>query len=104
MEIGINVVCLYEKGIVYSSQVLSIDEKEYVNKVRQAHQEAFSLALSQHIITKDTIKQELSQAHQAAYALAVSKDILTEETLNSMLGKGKAQATALQTIVIDSQK
>ncbi len=104
MEIGINVVSLYEKGIVYLSSVLSIDEAEYVNKLRDAHHSALALALSKHILTKDTIKQELSQAHRAAYGLAVSKDIVTDETLKNILSKGEAQANIIQNLVIDSQK
>tara|TARA_Y100000310_G_scaffold329076_1_gene398295 strand:+ start:4068 stop:5000 length:933 start_codon:yes stop_codon:yes gene_type:complete len=96
MEIGINVVSLFEEGTLYGKDVLEVDEKEYLDKLVLAHNDAFKLALSRDILTKETIKHKLLEAHRDALAIANSQNILTSETVKPVIAKAEAHASTLK--------
>lgn len=96
MEIGINVISLLESGILYSKEILEVDEKGYLNKLAIAHSNALNLVLSTNIIIKEIIQLKLLEAHKGALALASSKCILTSETLKIILSKAESQASVLK--------
>lgn len=46
MEIGINLVAVYEDGIIYKKDVLTFNEKEFIDNIKKAHRESLNLALN----------------------------------------------------------
>ena len=95
MEIGLNLLVVWESGTIYGRDILFIPPETYVNDMVSAHQGAFNLALNIGWPTRDTMPLLLSRAHQEAYSLAVATGILTSETVGPVLARAHAQAESL---------
>ena len=80
MEIGLNIVAVYQDGDVFDSEVLSVDEKEYLNRIKTAAGEALNLAVYVAYPTKDTIEILLQKAEREKLALEskVPKEVQEE--------------------------
>jgi len=96
MEIGLNLVCVYEHGEIITSDILDIDEEAFKNNLAKAASEAFNLAIYAAIIIKDTINALLSKAHREAFALAKEAKIITSETIKEQLAQAEAEMTAVK--------
>jgi large subunit ribosomal protein L10 len=96
MEVGLNVVAVFENGTIFDRKVLEIDEKIYLANLIQSHNEAMNLAIKIGYASKDTITLLLSKAHRDATALADGKDILTSDNVSKLLAKAEAQANAIK--------
>jgi len=102
MEIGLNLVAVYENGEILTSSVLDIDEDAFKNSIMTAASEAYNLAIFAAIPLKDTIKALLGKAHTEAYALAKEAKITTSETIKEQLAQAEAEANALKDKVPES--
>ena len=91
-----NVVAVFENGILFDRKVLEIDDKVYLADLVRMHSEEMNLAVKIGYASKDTITLLLSKAHRDATALADSKDIMTSDNVNKLLAKADAQAHALK--------
>jgi len=69
MEIGLNITALLEDGVLYGRDVLSIDEKQFIENLRQAHGDAFALSFEIGYITKDNIELMIKKAEIGAISL-----------------------------------
>ena len=54
MQIGLNIVAIYEKGSIFEKSVLAVDEKQYIENITQASLWAFNLAMDAGIMTPVT--------------------------------------------------
>ncbi|MFH1506356.1 MAG: 50S ribosomal protein L10 [archaeon] len=97
MEIGLDLVAVYENGEIVPKSVLDIDEEAYMNNLRTAASESFNLAMFAAYPAKETIELLLGKAHNDSKALATDQDILTDETVGISLGKAEGQMNALKT-------
>lgn len=70
MAIGINVVAIYQNGMIYSKEVLGLVGETYMNKIRDAFAQALNLSVSIGYPTKSNIGYLLAKAKLAADALA----------------------------------
>ena len=95
MEIGLDVLAVYEHGTVYSRSVLDIDEEKFLNDIATAGAHAVALALETGIPTADTTLMLIQKAARESKALAREASILTSETVADVLAKAQAQAQAL---------
>jgi len=95
MEIGLDLVAAYEKGEIFTSEVLYVDEEEYKGKFASAYAESLNLAIFTGYPTEDTIKLLLSKAANDAKALAISENIITDETTEDVLRKAHAEMMSL---------
>ncbi|MEM4268285.1 MAG: 50S ribosomal protein L10 [Candidatus Woesearchaeota archaeon] len=98
MEIGLDLVAVYEKGTIYTKDILAVDEKEYLIKVKHASQETINLAMRIGYATKETIKLLVSKASKEARSLSLSSVFVTSETLPFIIGKAEAQAVGVKTV------
>ncbi len=96
MEVGLNLLGLFENGIIFTKKVLAIDEKEYLSNIKLSYQETLNLAVKIGYPCKESIKLMLVKAHSDASALADSKDIITTENVGKILAKAEAQASSLK--------
>src|SRR3989344_4539633 len=69
MEIGLNLIFTFKNGEILTKDVLNIDEKEFLDSLMLAHQEAFNLAVNISYPTKETINILLKKAQIEAMAL-----------------------------------
>jgi len=96
MEIGLNLLAVWENGIIYNKDILSIPPSKYLEDLKHAHSRAFNLAFKINHYTSQNIPLFLSKAHREALSLADSAGIVTPETIPGLFAKAKAQHDALE--------
>ena len=95
MQVGLNLIAVYENGIVYGKDVLSIDEDTYINNIKQLGKDTFNLALFIGYAAKDTISHLIKKSFRDANALADSRKIPTSEAIKRELAKVEKEAEIL---------
>ncbi len=87
LEVGLNLLAAYEDGIIYTPDVLAIDEQEYINMLQQAYMHAFNLSVNTAYPTKQTIEAIIQKAYLGAKNVAVEAGYITPETVEDILGR-----------------
>lgn len=95
MEIGLDLICAYEKGIIYPRSVLDIDETKFMQDLIGAANAGFNLAIEVTHITKDTIETLLGKAHREAKAVGIEGNIMEPEIVEEILAKAQRQAQSV---------
>ncbi len=70
MEVGLNLILTFKNGEILTKDILDIDEKEFINNLVLAHQEAVNLGVNIAYPAKEIIEILLKKAHVEAMALA----------------------------------
>jgi len=96
MEVGLDLVAVYENGEIFAKDVLAIDEDEFMSKIAAAASDSFKLAIAVGIVTSDTIKPMLQNAYQDAKALGLSQSIEADEILIALVAKAEAGMSSLK--------
>ncbi|HJW97168.1 MAG TPA: 50S ribosomal protein L10 [archaeon] len=96
MEIGLNLIAVWEKGIIYLKDILSIPPSKYLEDLAAAHAAAFNLAFNTNYYTKDTVPLFLTKAQRQAISLAENAGIMLPETMPGLFAKAKAQHDVLE--------
>lgn len=97
MEVGLDLVAVFENGLIYKRDVLSIDETEYKNRLAIASRWAFNLANYASYPTKETIRLLIGKAYNDSKALGLSQNIFNKEIIDLLLGKAEHQMLSLMT-------
>ena len=87
MEIGLDLVAIYENGTVFTRDVLDIDEDQFMTELQDAARWAFNLAVEVAYPTADTIEVLIGKASRGARSLALESGFPTKDTVEEMLGK-----------------
>ncbi len=96
MEVGLDLVAVWENGTVFGAKQLHIDEAEYLQNLTQAAQWAFNLAIECSYPTKETMVMLTQKAFREAKTVALEASILNEETKEELLGMAEAQANSVK--------
>ena len=96
IEIGLDLVAVWDRGTIYTKDILFIPKQEYIDRIKSAHSNAFNLSISIGYITKANIQFLLSKAHGEAKGFAIQAGIITNETVKPLLAKAHAQASYLK--------
>ena len=96
MKVGLNLILTYENGEVLEKSVLSVDEEEYINNLKTAHVESFTLATNLGIINSDTVKPLLSKVHFGALAVADKANIMTSVSVGKLLVKAESEVGSIK--------
>lgn len=96
MEIGLNLVAVWENGFIFDAKTLRIDEAEYYHNFTQAAQWAMNLAVESVYITADTRETLLQKAFCEAKTVALATAYLTEETLNELLARSEQEVLTVK--------
>lgn len=96
MEIGLDLVAVWENGLVFDGKQLYIDEAEYLQNITTAAQWAMNLAVESGYTTSETIELLLQKAFREAKAVALDAAIMTPETMEELLAKSEQHAHALK--------
>ena len=96
MEVGLGLVAVYENGIIYGRDVLSVDEKEYLSRLSNAVRWAFNLAIEAGYPTKQTIQVLLGKAHNDAKSLGIAQNIFDKGIIEALLAKAETQMKSLK--------
>ncbi len=97
VELFLRPRAIYEKGLIFSGDVLDIDEKVVSECVARAHGECLSLALNIGYPTAATVMPMLIETSTEALALALSlaPAFFTRETLPRLIARARSEMLAL---------
>jgi len=99
MEIGLDLVAVFEKGAVFDASLLAVDEKAFIAKIQQAHTEAFNLAIECAIMNSATTEFLLGKAFTEAKAVALEAAIPAPEVLDELLARANSQAASVEGLI-----
>lgn len=97
MEVGLDLVAVYENGLIYTRDVLSVDESEYKSRLANASRWALNLACNISYPTKSTINLLIGKAYNDAKSLGIAQKIFDAEIIDILLGKAEQQMLSLKT-------
>jgi len=100
-KVGLDLLAAYEDGVIYTPDVLKIDEDEFVQKIQKAFNSAFNLSVNAAIPTTETIETILQKAFRDAKAVSIESAFLTDKTTDDILGKAYSQMLAIASEVGD---
>jgi len=104
MEIGLSIIHVWENGIIFTAEQLQINEKAFVEKLKQAHGAAIALSINASIPVKETIAALLQKMHSQALALSLNTGIITDQTREDIVRKAESQAFSLARKVQEKDK
>jgi len=80
MQIGLNIIAIYQNGMIYGKEALSLVGEGYLNKIREAFTQALNLSVSIGYPTKANISYLLAKAklHADALASKINLEMKTE--------------------------
>src|SRR3989344_1659761 len=95
MQIGIDMVCAWENGVIYEGKVLDIDKDEYQRNVEACVAAALNLSVNAGDATKDNISIMIQKAFSEARSLVIEADIIDRDFIGDVLAKAAREAKAL---------
>ena len=101
MEVGIDLLAVYEDNTIYTADVLEIDEEETKTNIATAYQNAINLSVFAGIVNSQSAPILIQQAARDAMNLAINANILTSETTDAILSKAYAHAMAIASKLSD---
>ncbi|MFW5746337.1 MAG: 50S ribosomal protein L10 [Nanoarchaeota archaeon] len=98
MEIGLDLVAVYQDGTIFEKKMLDIDEQEYLDNITSGHRWAFNLAMEAGVFTPETTELMFVKAQRDSTALAISEGIFTQDIMDVLLSKAAAQARSVSSV------
>ncbi len=95
-SVGLNLVGIWDDGVIYTKDVLDVDVDAYREMVERAVIEAINLAFNADYPIKEVIKLKLAQSNMEALNLAVNAEIYEKDVIDMILSKAHAHALALK--------
>ncbi|MBU5574891.1 MAG: 50S ribosomal protein L10 [Candidatus Aenigmatarchaeota archaeon] len=92
MQIGLNVKAIYEDGILYTKEILSVDEQKIISDFSSAVLSAINFSVNISWPEKQTINILLTKAYLNAKNLGIEACILEKNIIESILQKANANA------------
>ncbi len=96
MEIGINVLAVWEDGIIYSKEVLDVDEEAFMQELSKAHAHALNLSVNIHYPNKESIKILILKGYQNGMNLGINAEILDKGVVKDLMNKANGEAKMLK--------
>jgi large subunit ribosomal protein L10 len=96
MEIGLNIVAVFENGTIYPKSLLAIDEKQFEQNLVNCHNWAYNLAFEIGYTCKDNIEHFISKAFNDAKGLAIEQNILADLVVGDLLAKAEREMMSLK--------
>jgi large subunit ribosomal protein L10 len=75
IEIGLDLVAIYDNGTIYGRDVLSVDDQHYIDQLKQAARDSLGVAVFIGYPTPESVKMMLGKAYRDAKGLATIKNI-----------------------------
>ncbi len=98
MEIGLNLLVVYENETIFDKKILNIDEEEFMNRVNKCIFSAINLSLNSSYLTKTTASMAIQKAFMEAKTLALEAGIYTKEVMGEIIAKAQREILSLKAI------
>lgn len=99
VELGLELRAVYEKGTIYESRILAVDEAQYIANLTTAVQRAFNLSVNTAYPAKATISTLLAKAASQSRNLAINAEIIMPDIIDILLAKANARMLSLAQVV-----
>lgn len=96
MEVGLNLTAVYDNGVIFTKEVLNIDEEEFMGKIKTAYNSALGLALELSFLTKDTTEIIIAKAFREAKTIALSQNIMADAVKEEIMAKANNEMLTLK--------
>ncbi len=96
IEVGINVLGIWENGIVYTKDVLDVSEEEYIRKIKNANAYALNLCINVCYTNEESIRILIQKAYFNAMNLGINREIFDEGIVENLIRKAGTQARILK--------
>ena len=96
MEIGLDLVAVYEKGDIFTKSILDIDEDKFMADLSQAASWAFNLSVETAFVTGVNREFLIQKAFMDSKALAISQNILADAVAGEILAKAEREMLSLK--------
>ena len=81
IKVGLNVLAVYEDGIIYTPDVLKVDEEKLLADIQTAYQHAFNLAFNTAYPAKEVLPFLIQKAFVEARALSVETAFIDRKSV-----------------------
>lgn len=95
IEVGLNVLGLMEDSMLYTKDVLDVNEAEIFKSIEQAVANAFNLSVNICYPTRETIEMLLLKGYVEAKMLGLEARIIDKGIIEELLKKAKTEAELL---------
>lgn len=96
MEIGLDLVAIYENGTIFTKKVLDIDEDAFMSDLENCARWAFNLSVEAVYPTSQNINLFITKAFKDSKGLALQANILCNETVKELLSKAHNQMQSVK--------
>ena len=96
MEVGLDLVAAYEDGTIYDKDILSIDGKEYADRVDNAARWAINLAFNSGYPTKETVTLLIGKAFRETKAVGLEGNLFEKGIIGDILSKAEREMLSLK--------
>lgn len=96
MEIGLDLVAIYEDGIIYGKDVLAIDEDMFMGNLMKCISGAFEVSLEAGYATKDNAERMIAKAFREAKEVAIEGNILADAIVEELIERSQRAALILK--------
>lgn len=102
IEIGLKLHAVFEKGEIFTPDVLDINEEEFRKDLIKAIQNSLALAISRSWINSQTIDYLLIKAWREAFTIGLEISYPSKEILRELILKAHAQSSTLASRLKDT--
>ncbi len=95
LEIGLDMKAAYDEGVIFTKDVLDVDEEEYYAKVQEAFQAAFNLSVNAGYPNSRNIETMIAHAVQKTRNMAINAKLPIAEYMDDIIAKAVQEARAL---------
>lgn len=99
MEIGLDLVSVWENGTIYDKHVLDIDVKDYIRMIEKCVAGSVNISLNVNYPTDITIGLMLQKAFLECRTLGVGANIFEKSLIGDILAKSIAEEKSLEKII-----
>jgi large subunit ribosomal protein L10 len=96
MEVGLDLLAVFENGVLYDKKILAVDDKKFMQDIINAAQWAMNLSVEAGYATKDNIEIMISKSFTEAKAVALEANILSKDIIEELVSKAEAQMNILK--------
>ena len=96
MEIGLDLLAVYETGTIYPKSVLDIDEEKFMGDLMLSASQAHTLAMDIGYTTPETIKPMIQRTYRAAKTIAKEGKFMADEIASEMVEQAEREMLALK--------
>ena len=98
MKIRLNVLEVWENGIIYPQKILDIDKDQYEKDLQYCISLALNLSVNIGYVTKENVEIIISKAFNEAKSLCLETDYIDKEFIGEILAKAVRQTKQLESM------